>query len=173
MAQASSVVYDQQQDQQEFLVVPGRQGHLGSANITQRFDDGRISYGFNRNYLRGYKPARSKMLASTVLFVEAATGVNVSTASGYYFAVSVADPAQPVAYPFHGRNATVAWLDGMRRRLFEHRHTRNRFGLPGTLLQRPARRELGRSAVQAVQQMESGTPQLLCRALGPDLPPLQ
>ncbi len=95
-----------------FWWCPEDKVNLNSANMTQRFDDGRVSYGFNRDYLRGYKPSRSRQLSSTVLFVEAATEVNVSKPSGYYFAKSVADSSQPVAYPFHGRNASVAWLDG-------------------------------------------------------------
>ncbi|MPN40308.1 hypothetical protein SDC9_187844 [bioreactor metagenome] len=80
--------------------------------MTTRFDDGRVSYGFNRDYLRGYKPSRSKLLSTTVLFVEAATEVNINTPSGYYFVKALADSSQPVAYPFHGRDAAVTWLDG-------------------------------------------------------------
>ncbi len=95
----------------DFWWCPEDSVNLNRTDTETRFNDGRVSYGFNRDYLRGYKMARAKHHSDTVLFVEAATDLN-SNPSGYYFAKSIADIGQPMAYPFHGRNATVTWLDG-------------------------------------------------------------
>ena len=95
----------------DFWWCPEDRVNLNNPDITERFDSCRVSYGFNRDYLRGYKPARSKLLSTTVLFAEAATEVNTNP-SGYYYAHAMSNTANPQAYPFHGRNCTVVWLDG-------------------------------------------------------------
>ncbi|MBS1370989.1 MAG: DUF1559 domain-containing protein [Lentisphaeria bacterium] len=94
-----------------FWWCPEDQVNLSSPDLAKRFDDCRVSYGFNRDFLRGYKPSRSRNLSTTVLFAEAATEVT-SNPSGYYYAPAQANTSQPQAYPFHGRYCTVTWLDG-------------------------------------------------------------
>ena len=99
--------------------------NLSNPNITERFDACRVSYGFNRDYLRGYKVARAKYFSTTVMFAEAATDLS-SNPSGYFFAKALADTSQPQAYPFHKRDCNVTWLDG--HVSFAHSIT----GTPGT-----------------------------------------
>ena len=96
-----------------------------TSNLSEQFDSGFISYGFNRDYLRGYKVARAKYFSTAVMFVEAATNVTTNP-GGYFFARSLPDFAQPQAYPFHKRDCNVTWLDG--HVSFAHSTT----GTPGT-----------------------------------------
>ena len=99
--------------------------NLNIANISERFDSCRVSYGFNRDYLRGYKVARAKYFSTAVMFAEAATDLS-SNPSGYFFAKALPDTSQPQAYPFHKRDCNVIWLDG--HVSFAHSIT----GTPGT-----------------------------------------
>lgn len=99
------------QTNRNFWWCPEDHVNLNIPDISERFDSCRVSYGFNRDFLRGYKSSRAKHISDTVLYAEAATDLS-TTPSGYFFAKSIADTNQPQAYPFHGRNCTVTWLDG-------------------------------------------------------------
>lgn len=69
---------------------------------------GYISYGFNKDYLTGYKISRAKKTSDTVLIVESA----LSGGNDYYFAISEPNTGLSLAYPYHGKDCNVIWLDG-------------------------------------------------------------
>lgn len=70
---------------------------------------GFVTYGFNNYFLRGYRLARAKNTSKMVLFAESAT--NIDTAPrGYYF--SYPWGGQVAAFPFHGYDCNITWLDG-------------------------------------------------------------
>ena len=99
------------QTEKNFWWCPEDHVNLSNPDINRRFNDCRISYGFNTDYLFGYKPSRAKHISTTVLFAEASTDL-LATPSGFFSARSWADQYNPNAYPFHGHYCTVTWMDG-------------------------------------------------------------
>lgn len=72
-----------------------------------------ITYGFNAQYLAGYKVSRSRVSSTTVLMVESAASSEVQP-RGYYHAIARLMNAgvNPIAYPYHKNDCNVLWLDG-------------------------------------------------------------
>ena len=69
----------------------------------------RTSYGFNSNFLTGFRISQAKHTSDTVLIAESATDLD-TTPGGYYFCYSWAMDVSP--WPYHGMQCNIAWLDG-------------------------------------------------------------
>ena len=80
-----------------------------SRPLQQAFDNLRISYGFNSNFLTGFRISQAKHTSDTVLIAESATDLD-TTPGGYYFCYSWAMDVSP--WPYHGMQCNIAWLDG-------------------------------------------------------------
>ena len=80
-----------------------------SRPLQQAFDNLRISYGFNSNFLTGFRISQAKHTSDTVLIAESATDLDTNP-GGYYFCYSWAMDVSP--WPYHGMQCNIAWLDG-------------------------------------------------------------
>ena len=72
----------------------------------------RISYGFNRYYLRQHRVTEAADPTQTVHIIENAVDVTTKQ-GGYFHVIAWKDSSNPIAWPRHKlRRALVLWLDG-------------------------------------------------------------
>ena len=82
------------------------------ATKVSRWNNGRISYGFNRD-LRNKRVTQVSDSAETLHIVENAARMSDNLDFGYFFTWPSANSLNPVAYPRHeGRRASTLWIDG-------------------------------------------------------------
>lgn len=80
-----------------------------SRPLEQAFNNLRISYGFNSNFLTGFRITQAKHASDTILIAESATDLTTHP-GGYYFCYSYSMDVAP--WPYHGMQCNISWLDG-------------------------------------------------------------